>query len=261
MYRICLLLSICLFTAIGSASSSFALPVLQDGDTLEEPNDLNNWFGLYLLEGKKSILAPVEIVVKRYHHAVGDDPKDIHDESKWSGRTLLVTPKTPEKYGLKITSNDEEQQLIIMLQSQALVAGALSTAFPGNGSFENRNEGDFSPLGEIGLSLNNESYSLSSQENNCRITLIRSGISSTGPSSRYARQCIFNEPASDINSSCSYGWPRLVWAGDINRDNELDLIFDSDSDSTYQRKLFLSEKTEKGLMVKEAGSFLRPSGC
>jgi hypothetical protein len=261
MYRKFLLLLIGLITVIGSVSCSFALPILQDGDILEEPKDLNNWFGLYLIEGQKSILAPVEIVVKRYHHTAADEPKDIHDESKWTGRTLLVTPKTPEKYGLKITSNDEEQQLIVMLQSKALVPGIVSTAFPGNESFENRNTGDFSPLGEIGLSLNNESYRLSSQYNDCRVTLIRSGISSKGPSATYARQCIFNQPAPEMNSSCLYGWPRLIWAGDIDGDKELDLVFDRDSDSTYERKLFLSEKTEKDLIVKEAGSFWRPSGC
>lgn len=255
MNRILLLALSALIICTINVTDLFALPILQNGDISEEPKDLNNWFGLYLLNNEKSVLVPVELVIKRYHHTVADDPKDINNKSKWSGRTLLVNPETPEKYGLKIVSETEESGLIIVLQSKALVPGAIATTFPGNGSFEYRSVGQFGPLGEIGLSLNNETYRLSSQESdNCRITLIRGDISFEGPSATFARQCIFSLPS-------NYDWPRLVWAGDIDRDKKLDLVFDTDSESSYERELFLSKNVEKDEIVKKSGSFWRPSGC
>lgn len=255
-----LLILLSLITIIGRVTNSFALPVLQDGDISEEPKDLNNWFGLYLLN-EKSVLVPVELVVKRYHHTVADDPKDTNDETKWTGRSLIVNPRTPEKYGLQINSKYEDQQLILILQSKTLVAGTLSTAFPGSNSVENRNVGDFRPLGEIGMWLNNESYRLSSQYNDCRLKLIRGGVEFKGPSAKYAQQCIFSLPPADLKLPISHGWPSLIWAGDIDGDKNLDLIFDIESDSSYTRKLFLSGNIDKGEIVKESGSFGRPSGC
>lgn len=85
----------------------------------------------------------------------------------------------------------------------------------------------------------------------------------SGRSHSTKTQCLFPPPKVSLESPlyCNSGWPSLVWAGDLDGDRILDLVFDIRSDSTYERKLFLSKGAKKGLVVSEAGSFLRPSGC
>lgn len=58
----------------------------------------------------------------------------------------------------------------------------------------------------------------------------------------------------------NYNQVRLIWAGDLDGDNKLDLLFEDSGDNWSSRRLFLSSAAQPGELLAEVGQFYT-TGC
>ena len=257
-----LFLLICFTCGTSRLLLAETIPVLLDGDISVEdvPKKKTNWFGLYEHNGSYSLL-PVKLTIEPYFNSIADAEEAQNIKSQWSGRTLKAT---------LLNAKIENSEQLILVQSASLKEGSIVTAFPGNDSSENRTVGDFSPLQSISMSVGETHYRLeaNSVPDNCEIKL---HLDTADTKNKIEDQAITGKSAENnmhdwtkipyLVAWCGAESPRLVWAGDMDRDGKVDLLLETPHDSTTSTGLFLSSLAEPGKLVKLVGLFTRPSGC
>jgi hypothetical protein len=253
------------------------VPVLETGEVLQDgvPKSLDNWFGLYEFS-EQYLLLPVTVTVVPHFDELMDQEADREKREKWSGRTILARPSEKD---MQLPGFGNEGQPLIMLQRPGLKSGKVKAAFPGNGSYENRHPGSFAPLESIDLYIEKgQKYSYVLERGyhpgECINLHHDTGVRDSSPEVQAVRRKEghlperYNwnllDPLPELQPYCSREngvYPTLVWAGDIDGDYMIDLIFDVAHDSTNSRLLFLSSLAEAGEYVHYVGGFTRPSGC
>ena len=251
-----------------------SMSLLQAGDVAVEdlPKELDHWFGLYQME-EAFIVSAISISVEPYFHEAANTPEEKEDKGAWSGRLVKAQPLP-----LKERRDQLLSEPLLLIRSTTLRPGPVETSFPGHGSSEYRETGSFAPLQSISMNLGDKSYQIDGSfgGETCRLSLRNVGLV-PATSKRLKDQVIFDRMPDNlvkfpegvrkvgyIPGFCGQGWtsyPKLVWAGDLDRDSKIDLILDQEHDSTYSRYLLLSSAADKGEQVKLIGHFTRPSGC
>jgi len=259
-----------LLTPTYARAESGDVRILQTGDIFIEdvPQEKDGWFGLYGNDLNYT-LVPVALTIEPYFRELIDSESIKDDRSKWPGRTLGVKP---EKSDVKLSPASEP---LLVLRAKGLSSGPLMTAFPGNGSIEQKEPGSFAPVERISMNLGKRSYDLIGQffVSPCRVTLHLSSALPAPPADQTLMEQLKDPgnmtsdayralPFAPIYCSRDFtDYPKLIWAGDLDRDDKLDLILEGDHDSTYTWYLFLSTRAEPGHQVKLAAKFTRPAGC
>jgi hypothetical protein len=191
------------------------------------------WLGLYVTD-KGSFLADSVLTVA----AVKDD---VVDDVKSSRKT-----------GKRVSVNRREQPVVLAKGASTLRPGPVSTVFNGRMSLTNAASLDLR-LGptSYGLSVatKNTEYSFAIDRNDAKLILSRDSEN---------EQVLY-----DLGGTGQpiEGYWELLWAGDMDGDNKLDLYVQVGWHyNSTQRKLFLSSYARKGKLVSEVGE-LYTVGC
>ena len=184
-----------------------------------EPNEV--WLGLYPTKDGYSLMPSTVRVDAFYDPAMGDDEN--------------VTGAT------RVSVQGQNAPLFLITGLDSLKAGMVKTLFSGrlplplesSLEFTLDNEITYSIMAFGGLKSNSGSV-------NHKIELIKDNRSQV--------ICSFDT----TNATASY----LLWAGDIDRDGQLDLLIDSICDyNTSRPALFLSSLAEDGNLLQKAAQF------
>lgn len=210
--------------------------ILETGDFHNEEVSARTgerWLGLYVTD-KGSFLAESVLTVAAVRDDVVDDVK------------------SSQKTGKRVSVNRREQPVVLVKGASTLRPGNVSTVFNGRMSLTNAASLDLR-LGatSYGLSVatRDTEYSFAIDRNDAKLILNRDSEN---------EQVLY-----DLGGTGQpiEGYWELLWAGDMDGDNKLDLYVQVGWHyNSTQRKLFLSSYARKGKLVREVGE-LYTVGC
>jgi hypothetical protein len=182
------------------------------------------WLGLYVTRGSSTLLTST-VTVRRVHDPVGDE--------------------AGQKTGRKVSVRRRPDPVFLVRGAAMLRPGPVVTVSDGRELGEKAN---------VGLQLAGKAYRLSvvSQHRNSTEGAVLASaqlILSLGQQ----EQVLYT--IGSTHQLASFDW-RLLWAGDIDRDNKLDLYVQvSDHYNVSERVLFLSSQARGGRLVRRMADF------
>lgn len=185
----------------------------------------STWFGLFNIDGTFELL-PTKVSILPCHDPVVDE-----NETQESGK--------------EVKTDRIHQAVFLIRTSRDLEPGKIETVYHGTYSLA---------LGStLDISFDEENYQIraygdcatsdeySSVVNNYRIVI----------SSSRAKQVIV-----PFDQCCDDKFPRLLWAGDLDRDNNLDFLIDTSNHYNMSANtLYLSSEADAHTLVKEVAVF------
>ncbi len=191
------------------------------------------WLGLYVTN-KGSFLIDSALTVTTIKDVLVDDDKST------------------EKTGKRVSVNQRDKPILLVKGAGTLRPGPISTVFAGRMALTNATSTHLT-LGaaSYGLSVvtkdTKESFSI--QHNDAKLILNRNSEN---------EQVLYDLGGTGQEIE---GYWELLWAGDMDGDNKLDLYVQVGWHyNSTQRKLFLSSYARKGKLVREVAE-LSTSGC
>ena len=216
---------------------NYAIKLLMDSQYYEEEveNDIGvhrGWLGLYR-QKNKYLLLPTTIEVKKVRHNLRDD-KD-----------------SEEKTGRQVSSNIKLPNVFLLKNARMLRRGEVTTVFYGN-------EDDSEHINRTyrrSFDFNGEKYTLFVEDSSGEDGEHLTGKSKMVITRGNTRQIIYR---TDYCSDCAWD---LCWVGDLDRDGNLDFMFNLNSHyNSTCHTLFLSSQTKKGEIVRDVAEVCQ-MGC
>ena len=199
------------------------LQILQVGEFLceiaAEPNDV--WLGLYPTKDGYSLM-PSAIRVEAFYDPMIDDDENV------SGAT-------------RVSVHGQNAPLFLVTGLDSLRTGRVKTLFSGRLPLL--------PGSSLEITLDNE--------RNYAITVFGDMTSNSGATDRNIKLVKGNRSQAIYTVDTTNATvPYLLWAGDLDRDGELDLLIDTVRDyNASGAALFLSSLAEDGNLLKKAAQF------
>jgi hypothetical protein len=188
------------------------------------------WLGLYASRAQSALVVS-RLRVVRVHDPIVDDRPSV-------------------KTGKEVRVARRPEPLLLVQNAPGLRAGRVTTVFVGRRSLRNRSD--------ISLKLAGTGY---------RLKVVSKGTSKDGISNDAklvisrgsSRQVLYSLVGKE--SDLLDGEWKLLWAGDLDHDNRLDLyVTVTDHYNVSERKLFLSSEAQRGRLVREVAEFVMV-GC
>ncbi len=197
------------------------------------------WMGLYRLDDGVLVIKPVTVEVELVNDPIVDLP-----EQK-TGKRVFVQDDA-------VQDNENETEPLLLLQGPAGLfrPGGIETAFAGDALLV--------PGQWVDTVLEEGFYRLIAYGDVREDDLVYNyRLKLFGGDPQITQQLDAAPSLSFLDS----GVPRLLWAGDLDRDGKLDLLLDlSHHYNETAMTLFLSSQAESGQMVKKVATFL-VHGC